>query len=87
MDSTPKEVKAEVQKQNRIRDYGKDFTEKPVKVTVKPDKKKQARQATSKGKLYFMDMYDAKSTNVGGEQLYKAAKYFSDNKMMDMTNF
>jgi hypothetical protein len=30
MDSMPKEVKAEIYKQNRIKDFGKDYTEKQV---------------------------------------------------------
>ena len=87
MDNTPKEVKSEIQKQNRIRDYGKDFTEKEV-VEKKPvDKKKKERQTTSKGKLVFMERYDDMTTNVGWERLYKIAKYFEDNNVEDLTSY
>tara|TARA_R110000868_G_scaffold408733_1_gene692306 strand:- start:1984 stop:2475 length:492 start_codon:yes stop_codon:yes gene_type:complete len=90
MDNSPKEVKTEVQKQNRIRDYGKDYAEKEVKgETIKKsvDKKKQAKQITSKGKLAFIDKYESVTPNVGGEELYKIAKYFEDNNIEDLTSF
>ena len=39
MDSMPKEVTAEIYKQNRIKDFGKDYTEKkPVVETELPKK-------------------------------------------------
>lgn len=64
LDNLPKEVKAEIQRLNRIKDFGSDFTENPV-VEKKPvDKKKKERQITSKGKLAFIDKYEAVSPNV-----------------------
>lgn len=53
LDNSPKEVTTEIQKQNRIRDYGKDFTEKEVvkvsdkpKLKAKTEKKVKAKKET-----------------------------------------
>jgi hypothetical protein len=61
--------------------------EKPV-VEKKPvDKKAKERQITSKGKLAFIDKYESVTPNVGGEELYKIAKYFENNNVEDLMSY
>ena len=79
MNNLPKEVTQEIYKQNRIKEYGSDFTVKTTET-----KAKAVRETTSKGKIVFKEHFDD-GGEVDGAELYKIAKYAVDNEVGDAT--
>jgi len=83
MDNSPKEVKSDVQKQNRIRDYGEDYTEKQgeakkpaltkTKTSKVPEKNVFREQFGEGGSLY--------SKNSSPDEIYAIGKRISEDEV------